>query len=92
MKRYASEEEDRFRHYHDFDSDAEEKRWYSKYEGGEYEHAPLVEHHDREYYREAEPLDRFEFEWYTIAHPYYDEEPYYYGHHDDARILDDTYE
>jgi len=82
------------RHYdghglYGFDSDAEEQRWYSKYEGGDggYSHhhvEPLEEqHHDRRVYREERevvPYEKFEFEWDTIAHPYdhhdYDEASY----------------
>ena len=77
-RRYDSEEQDRFRHEYDFDSDAEEQRWYSKYEGGDY-HDPLEEHHDVGVY-ERRPLESFEFEYDTVAHPYHEEVlPYHYG-------------
>ena len=48
-------------------------------------HEPLVEHYEhRHYEKDHRPLEKFEFEWHTTAHPSYHREDYetvhFYAH------------
>ena len=57
----------------------EEERWYSKYEGHNPLHEPMVEHIDHRHDKEYRPLERFEFDWHDTTAPYYEDTYHYYG-------------
>lgn len=78
-KRRETELERRLReHQYAFDSEDEERRWYSKYEDDW--HAPLQEHLEPALMKEEKPHDKFTLEWHTTLHDDHDYDvPYYYG-------------